>query len=721
MKWMAMEVKQLNKKLNFENDEVIISHGGISFSFYKYDRSLVFASMLPESWRHLYLPAPEGINYCRETEVQVTGRGRDFAARSRSLGGIGESLEYLGISYEDEDCARTYSIEYIERELNLRIVSKYKFIASDLPVVRRWVEVNNELAEPVGLERACSVAMYHLTMPGRKSWSEKMFLHVPYSSWSGEAQWQKLSMAQAGIASKDASHYRAVCLGSRSSAEYSPMGVLEDSEANICWFWQIEHSGSWMWETGRLFVGAQHGLYLIAGGPDEEFGHWWKNLKPGQKFVSVPVSVGCVKGGFQEAVQVLTEYRRKACRKAHPADDNLPVIFNDYMNCLWGNPSVQKELPLISAAAEVGCEYYCIDSGWYAGPEENWWPNVGHWMPDEDRFGKNGFIELIDKIRDTGMIPGLWIEAEVVGVNNSLAAKDDSWFLQRHGKRIIYNGRYFLNFMNTEVIEWLDSVIDRFVFEYNIGYIKNDYNIDLHIGAENNADSFGDGLLQHIRAFYLWIDRIHERHPNLIWENCAAGGLRNDYGILSHAQLQSSSDLDEYHMYSALVTGCSATTLPEQMAVWSYPTDPEDIEQTIYNMVNSILSRIHLSGRLSELSKQCRQLVLEAIQCYKDTRMYIPRSVPFYPLALPAISKDNCWQGYGLKGPGVHHLALWRKDPEKESCIVDLSALGEIKTIECIYPEKKQFAPSLEILDNTKIKVVFPVNITARLFRIISK
>ena len=43
-----------------------------------------------------------------------------------------------------------------------------------------------------------------------------------------------------------------------------------------------------------------------------------------------------------------------------------PVIFNDYMNCLFGDPTTDKLIPLIDAAAEAGCEYYCIDCGWYS-------------------------------------------------------------------------------------------------------------------------------------------------------------------------------------------------------------------------------------------------------------------------------------------------------------------------------------------------------------------
>jgi len=32
------------------------------------------------------------------------------------------------------------------------------------------------------------------------------------------------------------------------------------------------------------------------------------------------------------------------------------------MNCLWGDPTEEKELPQIAAAAKAGCEYFVIDA-----------------------------------------------------------------------------------------------------------------------------------------------------------------------------------------------------------------------------------------------------------------------------------------------------------------------------------------------------------------------
>ena len=70
-----------------------------------------------------------------------------------------------------------------------------------------------------------------------------------------------------------------------------------------------------------------------------------------------------VSGGANEAMAELTGYRRKI-RRPNEDDEKLNVVFNDYMNCLMGDPAEEKERAIIDKAAEIGCEYYCLDCGW---------------------------------------------------------------------------------------------------------------------------------------------------------------------------------------------------------------------------------------------------------------------------------------------------------------------------------------------------------------------
>jgi len=153
----------------------------------------------------------------------------------------------------------------------------------------------------------------------------------------------------------------------------------------------------------------------------------------------------------------------------------------------------------------------------------------------------------MDYIRSKGMIPGVWLEIEVMGICCPKAARvHPDWFFTRHGKKVHDRSRWQLDFRNPEVVEHANEVVDRLVRDYHVGYIKMDYNIEPGIGTELNADSVGDGLLGHERAYLAWLDSVFARYPDLVIENCSSGGMRIDYAMLSRHSIQSTSDQEDY-------------------------------------------------------------------------------------------------------------------------------------------------------------------------------
>ena len=225
------------------------------------------------------------------------------------------------------------------------------------------------------------------------------------------------------------------------------------------------------------------------------------------------------------------------------------MVFNDYMNTLMGDPTTEKLLPLIDAAAEAGVDYFCIDAGWYA--EGHWWDTVGAWQPAESRFPGGGLIAVIDHIRARGLQAGLWLEPEVIGIRSPLAASlPDAAFFSRGGVRIAEHGRHLLDLRHPAALAHLDEVVDRIVGDYGVRFIKMDYNTMTGPGTDSTGSSPGQGLLEHNRALLGWIDRVQARHPRLIIENCASGAMRMDYAMLSRLHLQSTSDQQDPVLYA---------------------------------------------------------------------------------------------------------------------------------------------------------------------------
>ena len=244
-----------------------------------------------------------------------------------------------------------------------------------------------------------------------------------------------------------------------------------------------------------------------------------------------------------------------------------------------------------------------------------------------------------------------------------LAQKPDDWFLVRHGKRALKNSRLLLDFRNPEVRAYLDQVIARVVNDYGVGYIKMDYNVDSLQGTELNADSFGQGLLEHNRAHLAWLDSILNRYSDLVIENCGSGGGRMDYAMLSRLQVQSMTDQEDYLKVPMILVGASAAVLPEQLAIWSYPLAKSEADQATFNMVTAMMCRIHQSGRLDSLSAEAAAQVGQGIRIYKDVlRNHIPAAVPFYPLGTSDVTNFQAPVALGMKSPEQTLLAVWRID-----------------------------------------------------------
>lgn len=631
----------------------------------------------------------------------------------------GYLLKYVGMEDTRNDIGRHLVITQEDALTGARVVSYLQFYTGT-STVRMYNEVTNIGNEVQTLEYLSSFYYLGIEKEGEDSSDDKMTLTYAHHGWQKEMNFHTYTFPELGMVQAQPTIYQRTSktieltnVGNWSAKEYLPMGYLQNSSADTALYWQIEHNGSWHAEIGDV----NDHFYIALSGPTEIQSHWFKNLKPGDTFTSVPVAVGVCTADFDKAMGQLTNYRRKI-RRPNEDNEKLPVIFNDYMNCLFGDPTAEKEYPLIDAAAEMGCEYYVIDAGWYAPGE--WWDSVGEWQECRERF-PGGVKEVTDYIRSKGMIPGVWLELEVMGINCEKAKKaPDDWFFVRHGKRVFDRSRYQLDFRNPAVLNHVNEVIDRVVNEYGVGYIKMDYNIEPGIGTELYADSVGQGMLEHERAYLKWLDGLFVKYPELVIENCSSGGLRTDYALLSRCSILSTSDQEDYGHYATISANAAAGVTPEQAAVWSYPMRSGDEEETIFNMVNTLLLRIHQSGHLAELSDVRKALVKEGIDYYKSIRQNIKTALPVWPLGY-ADYQDK-WLCFALKTEKKAYLAVWRRGAE-EQIEIPLSGIWKDAVCEKVtlaYPKEsmKENCDFSYDKESAHLTVNFKQPVMARLFEI---
>ena len=609
-------------------------------------------------------------------EIHLCGDNPNDHHMAKHTGGSATfTLKYKSHKYYENDLGNKLELTLADEKIEA--VVHYQFYRG-ISVLRAWTVVTNICQEIVGLEYISSFSYIGID-EGDAPLDDRMRILIPHNAWCREANWHAYTPSELGYAPLTYFSGKRILVtntGTWSAKEYLPMGAYQNEESQNTVLWQIEHNGSWAWEISDI----DRMLYLKISGPNDQEHDWYKELIPGESFETVKTAL-TVGADFNEALGEMTKYRRKIVTN-NESNKKLPIIFNDYMNCLMGDTTEEKSLPIIDRAAEIGAEYYCVDAGWYA--DGTWWDSVGEWKPSSWRF-PNGLKSLFDKIHEKGMIPGIWLEPEVMGINCPLV-KDlpDDWFFVRHGKKIIDHGRYQLDYRNPDVRKFATDTVDRLIRDYGVGYFKLDYNIEAGRGTEIDSDSLGDGLFGHNKAYLEWLKSIEEKYPELIIENCSSGSMRMDYAQLSVCHLQSVSDQEDYRYNAKISAAASTAVIPEQGAIWSYPLAKADRDEIIVNMVSSLLKRVHLSGEIQAWNEEQFALVKEAIDLHKQIRYDIPKSIPFYPLGMPEYSQK--WMCEAYKLPKKIRLAVWRMDENKDTVSLPLGV--NIKSAKILYPSK---------------------------------
>ncbi|PWD49904.1 alpha-galactosidase [Serinibacter arcticus] len=589
-------------------------------------------------------------------ELSAFGHGR-FPGGFRHVDTVlGRSLRYVGHDVEGD----RLTVRQHEPTLGLDVRSVVETTSPDS--VRTWTEVTRTAGQGEGdvvLDFVSSFAT-GAVLPDSGAEVEDLDLVAGANDWVAESRWSTRPLREVGLARIDRelqhhaprSRYHLTNRGSWSTGEALPTAVVTSRSSDYAMGFQVEHNGPWLHEIGET----RTSLYVLASGPTDAEHQWSVRLTAGETFVTPAVGVAVVRGGADDAFGTLTAHRR-GIRRQREADLSLPVVFNDYMNTLMGDPTTAKLIPLIEAAGKVGVDIFCIDAGWYA--DGTWWDSVGEWLPAADRF-PGGLEEVLTAITDRGMAAGLWLEPEVIGVNSPLARTlPEEAFFSRGGIRLAEHGRHLLDLRHPAARGHVTAVVDRLVEGYGATFIKMDCNTMTGPGSDRGGIAPGHGLLEHNRVLLDWIDEIQARHPALLIESCASGAMRMDYATLSRLHLQSTSDQQDPVMYAPIAAAAPASILPEQAGNWAYPRTGTSTELFTLSLVNGVLGRMYLSGYLNVMTPAELALVQDAVAAHRALLPTLATSTPFWPLGLPGW--EDGWVALGLRDADGGHLSVWRR------------------------------------------------------------
>lgn len=185
-----------------------------------------------------------------------------------------------------------------------------------------------------------------------------------------------------------------------------------------------------------------------------------------------------------------------------------PILYNSWLYC-FDKLDVDKLLLQVDAAAELGFEAFMIDAGWF-GDGGVWIHSVGDWTENPVSGPAGRMIEIAERVKEKGMVFGLWFEPERAG-KYSKAIKEHP--------ELFFSGQ-FLDFANPAAVDYILDAVSSQIEKYNIGWLKFDFNV------ATVADPKRTAFYRYMKGQFDFIRRLREKYPHLYITNCAGGGYR---------------------------------------------------------------------------------------------------------------------------------------------------------------------------------------------------
>lgn len=402
-------------------------------------------------------------------------------------------------------------------------------------------------------------------------------------------------------------------IGSMPVRNYFPIAAITDVKENVTWGIRLAHPGSWQGEFYRL----DEDLCFSGGLADHDYGDWTKTVAPGESYRTPSAFLTVCIGSEEKCGNQFNKcFSDLVSNNQHETEESLAVMFNEFCTT-WGKPSEKSVTEAIPILKQHDLDYYIIDCGWYADAIKGWEKNMGDWLPNPQQF-PNGVKPVIDKIRDAGMVPGIWFEIETVGRDATAFSLVDH-LLKKEGVVITTGDRRFWNMNDPWVINYLSERVIDFLKESKVGYLKIDYNDNFGIGFDGE-ESLGEENRKQLEGTQRFIDKIQRELPDLIIENCSSGGHRLEPSMMRRTDLSSFSDAHEAACLPIIGANMHELIPPRQNLMWAVLRKEDPIERIYYLMTANFLGRICLSGDITELSDFQWKAVDEGIGFYRKVK-----------------------------------------------------------------------------------------------------
>ena len=331
-----------------------------------------------------------------------------------------------------------------------------------------------------------------------------------------------------------------------SSHQHNPFAILAaphtTEETGECLGAMLVWSGNFKIECE---VSQMQSTRLVAGVSDDDFS--W-TLEPGGQFAAPEVLFCYSDQGLSELSARYHRFLQCHIIRSPWRDKPRPILINNW-EATYMDFDAQRIWDIARQARDLGVEMLVLDDGWF-GERSDDSSGLGDWQFNEKKLGCT-FDQLIGRVREMGLLFGLWIEPEMVCANTALYAAHPDWALSIPG-RAPATGRsqLVLDMGRPDVVDYLYDLFHRLLAEHDIAYIKWDMNRNLTdvYSRVLPPERQGEAAYRYMLGLYSLLDRLTRDFPQVLFEGCAGGGGRFDAGMLCYCpQIWCSDDTDAIH------------------------------------------------------------------------------------------------------------------------------------------------------------------------------
>ena len=428
------------------------------------------------------------------------------------------------------DGAQTLRLRYVGHAIDgdtLRIVERDEFYPieveliyktwGELPLIGKTAVIRNLGGESIRLNSAMSACLH---LPACRKW--RLTHYAGHNSAEYQRMRQEVTQSRIELQTNRLT---------MSGAQAVPFFALDENGASTessgeVFFGVLHWSGDF-----RITIDNQYGNYCsVVGGVNDYTAEI--PLAAGESFETPMLTAGYSSRGFERTSEVLydlqLDYLLPRGEKREKAHGVFPIIYNSWYPYLF-DVSEEKLISLIPKVKEVGAELLVVDDGWMPG-RVNSKIGLGDWVADPERF-PSGLGAIADACHREGLLFGLWVEPEMVDPDSDLYRTHPDWVLSEPNReRTLFRSQCILDMSRDDITEWAIGWLDELIIGARLDYLKWDMNRSVsEVGLYARERGVTVKYIKNVMR--IW-EHLNERFPDLLLENCAAGGGRADFGMV---------------------------------------------------------------------------------------------------------------------------------------------------------------------------------------------